>query len=719
MQDISLSPRERASRQAALGRRAGLRRKTKAGFWKRHHWLRQASTAVLVVVLLGSVAAGVGMIVLASFQVGLPSVASLPYLGPPQDSQLLASDGSLLADLHEPGVHHVAVGLSQVSRWLSKATIAVEDRHFYQDTGAADLPRILESGIKDLVSHRAVQGASTITEQLAKNSFLTPEKTITRKIRELLLGYEIAKLFPPKQILQMYINRINYGNQAIGIGSAAQLYFHVPASKLDLAQASMLAGIPDAPTAYNPLLYQGVTGSANFAKDRQQVVLQAMVRNGYITDAQAAAALKEPLTFYPWQDSETVQDPNFVSFAEGQLQAKFGDAYLNPGGWTIYTSLNPTDQSLAVGTMQNPSYDAYLLQDFNIGDASLLSLDPRNGEILAMVGTTNPAGQWGQINMTDEPRQPGSSFKMFTYTAAIASGKFTMTTPVLDAPIDITQAGAPPYSPANYDHRFHGICQVQSCLGNSINVAAVKVELMTGLQNVVNTAERMGVSDLLDPANTYGVALTLGGLGYGITMVQMATGASVLASGGVLHQPTTILRVTSGKRTLYQYNVADNSVQVIPSDVAFIMNAILSNDKNRLAEFGSNSHLTLPGRPVSAKTGTSNGISANGGIDQEGIGDNWTFGWTPQMLTATWVGNPDNHVLSAVSSGITGAAPLWQTYMEAALQGQPVLWYAKPADLYQGGSGATPEYYLPNTLTNAHQNVNCPGAYRSGWNGIC
>ncbi len=716
MQDISLSPRERASRQAALRRRGALRRPGRTGFWRRHSWMRKLAVAILVVVLAGSAVAGAGMIVLAAFQVGLPSVASLPYLGPPQDSELLASDGSLLAVLHEPGVHHVSVSLKQVSPWLIKATIAVEDRHFYQDTGAADLPRILESGVKDVLSHQAVQGASTITEQLAKNAFLTPEKTITRKVRELLLGYEIAKLFKPNQILQMYVNRINYGNQAIGIGSAAELYFHVPADKLDLAQASILAGIPDAPTAYNPLLYLTAKGSANLAKDRQQVVLQAMVRNGYLTEARAQAAYKEPLTFYPWEDSEVDVDPNFVSFAESQLQARFGDAYLNPGGWQIYTSLNPGDQSLAEGVIQNPSYDAYMLRDFNIGDASLLSLDPRNGEVLAMVGTTNPAGQWGQINMTDEPRQPGSSFKMFTYTAAIASGKFTMTTPVLDAPIDIQPGN---YSPANYDHRFHGICEVQSCLGNSINVAAVKVELISGLQNVVNTAERMGVSDLLDPANTYGAALTLGGLGYGVTMVQMATGASVLASGGVLHQPTTILKVTSGQRTLYQYNVADNSVQVIPSDVAYIMNAILSNNNNRIEEFGANSGLTLTGRQVSAKTGTSNGISANGGIDQEGIGDNWTFGWTPQMLTATWVGNPDNKVLSDVASGITGAAPLWQDYMKAALQGQPPLWYTKPADLYQVGQGQNAEYYLPSTITLAHQNVNCPGAYKSGWNGTC
>jgi membrane peptidoglycan carboxypeptidase len=710
MQEITVNPRERASRRDGSGRAGLLRRSSKPGFWKRHRWLRNSATAGLVALLLGCAGFGSGMIVLAAFQVGLPSVAALPNLGPPQDSQLLASDGTLLAVLHEPGVHHIGVSISNVNPLLIHATVAVEDRHFYQEAGSADLPRILASGVNDLIHHSAVQGASTITEQLAKISFLTPEKTITRKIREILLGYEISKLFKPNQILQMYVNRISYGNQSIGVGTAAELYFHIPASKLDLAQASMLAGIPDAPTAYNPVLYQGVTGPANLSKDRQEVVLAAMVRNGYITQKQSTAAFAEPLTLYSWQSSEVVQDPDFVQYAESQLQTQFGDAYLNPGGWTIYTSLNTLDQSAATGDLQNPTTDAYLQNDFNIGDASLLSLDPRNGEILAMVGTTNYAGKWGQINMTDSPRRPGSSFKMFTYTAALSSGKFTMTTPILNEPVDING-----YAPTNYSHTFTGICQLKICLGNSINVPAVKVEVITGLQNVVNFAERMGVTGLLNPQNTYGDSLTLGGLNYGLTMINMATGASVLASGGVLHMPTTIIQVMKGTRTIYQYNVADNSQQVVTPDVAYIMNEILQSNQNRQPEFGINNGLTLPNREVAVKTGTSDYGAGN----QAGIGDNWTFGWTPQLLTATWVGNPDYTTLAAISSGITGAAPLWQSYMGAVLAGQPAPWYPKPADVVQIGSGQSANYYLPNTVAYANQNVDCPGAYQVKWNGIC
>ena len=712
MQEVNVSPTGRgASRGRSARRRPGVQSR-KPGFWRRHGVLRVTGVVVATLVLLAAAGVGAGFLVLSAFQVGLPSVADLPNLGPPRDSYLLASDGTLLTVLHEPGEQHIHVNLNQVSSWVVKATISVEDRHFYQDSTSVDLPRILESGLHDLSHHGSLQGASTITEQLAKISFLTPDQTITRKIRELLLGYEIARTFKPNQILQMYLNRIPYGNQAVGIGTAAELYFHIPASKLDLAQASMLAGIPDAPTAFNPLVYVGAKGP-NYAKLRQQVVLQTMVTNHYITQAEAQAAYKENLTYYSWEQSSPTLAPNFVNYAEQRLQARFGDAYLNPGGWTIYTSLNMADQQKAEAVIQNPANDARILRDYNIGDAALVSLDPRDGEILAMVGTSNYNGSVGQINMTTQPRRPGSTFKLFTYTAAIASGKFTMTTPVLNEPIDING-----YSPQNYEHDFTGICQLQNCLGNSINIPAVKVEMITGLPNVVSMAERMGASELLNPQNTYGPALTLGGLSLGLTELQIATGASVLASGGVLHQPTAILKVVSGSKTIYQYNLAANSLQVVPPDVAYIMNAMLSNNNNRIADFGPDAHLTLPGRPVSAKTGTSDKQNATG-VYSNNIEDNWTFGWTPQLVTGVWVGNPDGATLSSVTSGISGAAPLWQDYMEQALAGQPVMWYSKPADVVQVGSGPYPYYYLPNTVSYANQDVNCPPAYQTNWNGTC
>ncbi len=699
--------------------RAGLRRPQPpptGGFLARHRLLRLVAWVTGVSVLLAVIGTAAAAIVYASYEAGLPSVAGLLQMGPPRDSYLYSQDGVLLAVIHEPGVHHIHVPLRAISRDLIDATVAVEDRHFYQGgnsvVGSADLPRVIEAGLHDLLHRHSLQGASTIPEQLAKISFLSDNQSLSYKVRELLLGAQISQRYTRNQIMQMYLNRIDYGNQALGIGSAAELYFHIPAARLDLAQASMLAGVPDAPTLFDPLNYVGASGP-NYAKERQQVVLEAMVANHYISQAQANAAFAQRLTYFPWEDSEPLRAPDFVSYAESQLQQQFGEAYLNPGGWTITTSLDLHDQLLAQGVIQNPATRAQLASGYNIRDSALVALDPRDGEVLAMVGTNNAQGPWSQINMTTTPRRPGSTFKLFTYTAALASGEFTMTTPVLDAPIDING-----YTPHNYDFLYHGICPVQLCLGNSFNIPAVKVEMALGLPAVASMAERMGVSSLLSPANTYGPALTLGGLGQGITELQLATGASVLASGGVLHQPTAILRVTSGRQVVYQYDPAQNSTQVVSPAVAYIMNEILSNNNNRIQEFGLYSHLTLTGRKVAAKTGTTDFQYANGAYSPN-IEDNWTVGWTPQLLTALWVGNPDGSPLSGVSSGISGAAPLWQAYMQVALQGRPLLWYHKPADVVQVGYGSAAEYYLPSTVASAYAEYPCPSAYLSDWNGVC
>ncbi|HUY96917.1 MAG TPA: transglycosylase domain-containing protein [Verrucomicrobiae bacterium] len=699
--------------------RAGLRRPQPpptGGFLARHRAWRLMAWLAGMAVLLFVIGTGATAIVYASFQAGLPSVAGLLQMGPPRDSYLYSQDGILLAVLHEPGVHHIHVPLSQISPYVIDATVAVEDRHFYQGgsatIGGTDLPRLIEAGLHDLVHRHSLQGASTIPEQLAKISFLSDNQSLAYKVRELLLGAEISQRYTRNQVIQMYLNRIDYGNQAVGIGTAAELYFHIPSSRLDLAQASMLAGVPDAPTLFDPLNYVGVRGP-NYAKERQQVVLEAMVANHYISQAAANRAYAQRLSYFPWEDSEPQRASDFVAYAVSQLQQQFGESYLNPGGWTIITSLDMHDQLMAQGVVQNPATRAQLATGYNIRDAALVSLDPRDGEVLAMVGTSNNNGPWGQINMTTTPRRPGSTFKLYTYTAAIASGEFTMTTPVLDAPIDING-----YTPHNYDFLYHGLCPVQSCVGNSFNIPAVKVEMALGLPVVASMAERMGATSLLSPGNTYGPALTLGGLSQGLTELQLATGGSVLASGGVLHQPTAILRVSSGGATLYQYDPALNSAQVVAPAVAYIMNEMLSNNNNRIQEFGLYSHLTLTGRKVAAKTGTTDFQYANGAYSPN-IEDNWTVGWTPQLLTAMWVGNPNGAPLSGVASGITGAAPLWQAYMQAALQGRPLLWYHKPADVVQVGYGSSAEYYLPSTVTSAYSDYPCPSAYQSDWNGVC
>jgi len=321
---------------------------------------------------------------------------------------------------------------------------------------------------------------------------------------------------------------------------------------------------------------------------------------------------------------------------------------------------------------------------YNFHDAALVSLDPQTGEILAMVGGANYNAPGGQINMATSPtRQVGSAFKVFTYSAALEQQRVNMDSPILDAPLvfPIGGAGNGPYAPTNYDGRWHGVVSVKEALGNSLNIPALKVELLTGIPAVLDVARRMGATSLTQPDSFYGPSLTLGA--YPVSLLDMAVATSTLADLGVRHRPSPILKITSATgKTAFAYDPGQNATQALSPDVAYIMASILSDDQNRCMEFGCNSDLTLSGRQVAAKTGTS-----------EGFRDNWTLGFTPTLATVSWVGNPDNTPLSHSSTGIVGAAPIWHQFMANALQGVANSWYATPSGLDQFDAN----YFLPGT----------------------
>jgi membrane peptidoglycan carboxypeptidase len=340
-------------------------------------------------------------------------------------------------------------------------------------------------------------------------------------------------------------------------------------------------------------------------------------------------------------------------------------------------------------------------------------MDPRTGAVVAMVGGYDYGDRYiGQINMALSPVTPGSSIKLFTYTAAIASGKYTMTTPVLDAPFTFPVPGGTPYSPQDYDRKWHGTCELKQCLGNSLNMPAVKVEYNTGIPYITSLEEAAGVNSINGTCNfggqtysntpgPYQWAATLGGLTCGISVLDLADGASTIADMGIHHPATPVSKIVAPAtgQTVYSYDPAKSGVRVVPDNVAYIMDEITSNDANRVSEFGANGLLTLPGRRVSAKTGTG-----------EFFQDNLTVGWTPEFLTAVWVGNPSPYCpgnaytlpdggpcggLNGVASGITGAAPIWHDFMAAALQGQPADWYARPPDVIASGTGDNADFFLP------------------------
>ena len=710
-----------------------LERRRRASVYRQRRVIPARRRALRILLfILALLAAGSATFVAVAFaayniyKAQLPDAITVGAMEPPLDSYVYDASGKLMAVYHGD-TRHDHISLAAMSKWVKIATVDTEDRHFYEE-GSWDIPRLVSAGIGYL-THSSTAGASTITEQVAKLSLEggnllgpTSPHSLDYKIKEIVLGNEISSAFTKDQILEMYLNRVFYGNEATGIESAAELYFHVDASKLDLAQAAMLAGLPQSPSFYNPV------GNPAGAKDRQLTVLNAMVSNGDITQTQADNAFAENLTYYPASTSDpatsaTNVDQSFMQYLTNWLSSNFGDAYLDPGGWKIYTTLDPAKQQLAQTTV----HDQIVTNgnQFNMHDASLVSMDPRTGAVAAMVGAYDYTDRYiGQINMALSPVTPGSSIKLFTYTAAIASGKYTMTTPILDAPYTFPVPGGTPYSPLDYDRKWHGTCELKQCLGNSLNMPAVKVEYNTGIPYITSLEEAAGVNGINGTCNfggqtysntpgPYQWAATLGGLTCGISVLDLADGASTIADMGIHHPATPVSKIVAPAtgQTVYSYDPAKSGIRVVPDNVAYIMDEITSNDANRAAEFGANGLLTLPGRRVSAKTGTG-----------EFFQDNLTVGWTPELLTAVWVGNPSPYCpgnaytladggpcgsLNGVASGITGAAPIWHDFMAAALQGQPADWYARPPDVIASGTGDNADFFLPTGATPAGGGGHC------------
>ncbi len=705
---------------------------------------------MIVLGVLASLAGGLVAAVFvayASYRSQLPDAATVAAMEPPLDSHVYDAKGNLIAVFNENDVRHLHANLNDISMYMRLATIDVEDRHFYSE-GSWDLPRLIKAAWDNL-RHTNASGASTITEQLAKISFFnSPERSIDYKIKEIVLGNELDANFTKNQILEMYLNRVPYGNHAIGVETAAELYFLKPAKDLDLAELSMLAGLPQSPTTLNPVLDGGNNPDA---KARQRVVLQAMVSNSDITQAQANAAYAEKLTFHNWAEPQNTPNlyPSVKDYVINWLNDHYGGNYINPGGWDIYTTIDPVKQVAAEQELHNGI--AAIRSAHNAKDGAIVNLDPKTGKVLALVGAwdyNDP--DVGQTDMALTPRSPGSTIKLFTYSAAIASHLFTMTTPILDAPVHLSPGpGQPTYSPLNYDRRWHGTCQVKTCLGNSLNVPAVKVEVATGIPYITNLEIAAGLTSLDDPADrpcATCYAATLGSLPYGVTPLELADGAATIADLGVHHDPSPVDHIVdrSSGKTIFTLNPDASARRVVPENVAFIIDEITSNDANRVMDFGPHGDLTLPDRRVSAKTGTA-----------EFFLDNWTVGWTPELVSTVWVGNPYNSCLRSQdrqtmqnainrgnvlysgqtvndpfspqdlahyglkplnsacghldnSTGITGAAPIWHKDMVRALAGVKADWYTMPKDVVQVGSGGdNADFFLPGTQNGGNVGGGC------------
>jgi 1A family penicillin-binding protein len=643
----------------------------------------------LITVLLGLAAATVGYVAVARALPPADQLVTLTAHG--QNTRIFARDGSLLQAPLAPNDPTAGlrrrVPLSEISPYLIDAVIATEDSNFYEHRGV-DPVALGRAIFRAVQTQGPVVGTSTISQQLAKLVFLSPERSITRKVKEAILSAEITRRYSKDDILEIYLNEIYYGNLAYGIEAAARLYFNKPASQLTLAEAALLAGLPQAPAAYDPLQNPDV------AKGRQATVLRLMVEHGAITAEEADAAWREPLSYYGGGLESTRLDkaPHFVMTVRSQIEQLYGPELLYRGGLQVYTSLDPALQAEAERQVQAGVAE---LQGRNVSNGALVAQDPRSGEILAMVGSADfdNAEIDGQVNVALSPRQPGSTIKPFTYLATFErpSDWWTPATLIDDVRTEFDDGpGRPPYVPVNYDGREHGRVSVRSALANSYNISAVKALQHVGVDALLQVAERFGMSTLTRPGHPpYGLALTLGG--GEVTLLEMTNAYSALANGGVYMPPTPILCILDATGTVLERvdvpdlpeacrnaPLASRAVQRQPEQTrvatpqhSYLITDILQDNEARTPAFGANSSLQI-GRPAAVKTGTTNDVR-----------DIWTVGYTPELAVGVWVGNADGTPMDQNLSGIAGAGPIWNRFMRAALADVAPQDFAQPSGIVQ------------------------------------
>ncbi len=608
-----------------------------------------------------------------TFIKSLPNPNTMTYQETSQTTKIYDRNKILLYQIYA-NQNRTNVPLSKIPNHFKEATIAIEDKNFYTTPGF-DVQGIARSAIAD-ISGKPLQGGSTITQQLIKTRLLTPERSFERKIKEVILAVWAEQIYTKDEILEMYFNQVPYGGTAWGAQAAAQTYFGKNIEDLDLAQSAFLAGLPQAPSIYSPY-----AGDGNNWKGRQRDVLNRMVELKYITRAEAQKADQEKLEFKPNQNS--IKAPHFVMYVKDLLIQKYGLAVVERGGLTVITSLDLKTQDMAQKIVTDEVDSASYLGFTNSG---ALITNPKNGDILAMVGGHNYFDENdGNYNVTTALRQPGSTVKVITYTAALLNGQ-TAATPIQDTPVSYASNGAPPYSPVNYDGRFRGTITLRNALGNSINIPAVKTLNQVGIPNMVNLAKEMGITTWGDPSQ-YGLAITLGAAE--TKMTDMATVYGTIANSGKRVDLDPILKVVTYQGAVLEEKTEPHEKRVLPDEIAFIISNILSDNSARAMEFGLNSPLNIPKHTVSVKTGTTDNKR-----------DNWTIGYTPDILTAVWVGNNNNAPMNPIlASGITGAAPIWNKIMNNLLANKNPNNETKspPSNIVAVPCGGKTEYFVRGT----------------------
>ena len=607
----------------------------------------------------------------------LPSPNSLKdFKSTPLSSHIYDRSGKLLYAVYREE-NRTPIKIKDLPKYVSQTTIAIEDKDFYHHGGVSLFGGILRAA-KDTLLKKNLQGGSTLTQQLVKLALLSPERTIRRKIREIVLAILVEKQFPKDQILEMYLNQVPYGGEIYGIEEASKKLYGKSAKQLTISEAATLAGLPQAPTYYSP--YTNPEKTIN----RRNEVLKAMYAEKYIDKKTYEENLKEPMIYKPL--SNNIKAPHFVFYVKSQLEEKYGIRQVEEGGLKVTTTLDLDIQEEAEKILNE---ELNKIKELNVSNGAILVTRPSTGEILAMIGSVDYfASPSGSFNVTTALRQPGSSIKPINYAVGIERRLVTAGSVFLDSPTCFNAVGQPKaYCPVNYDGQFHGPVQMRFALGNSYNIPAVKMLALNGVRNFVASSSAFTITSFKNSSN-YGLSLTLGG--GEVTMVEMSQAFSSFANRGIAKTLTEILKIEDrNNQKLYQAKdvnivlnvekpltnpsfLAIQGIKAISKETAFIISHILLDPNARSAAFGTGSYLEIPKHAVSVKTGTTD--------DKR---DNWTIGYTPNFMVTVWVGNNNNSPMNPyLTSGVTGAAPIWNRMMRYVLRNQQDLWPIKPEAVY-------------------------------------
>ncbi len=542
------------------------------------------------------------------------------------------------------------VNLEELPEYIKWSAIVIEDKRFYQHHGF-DFKRIIKAFWINSTQGGIFQGASTITQQFVKNAILTSQKTYTRKIKEAIWAYEIENKFSKDQILKMYLNEIPYGSQSYGIEAAAQIYFAKSAKDLDLSEAALLAALPKAPTYYSPW--------GNHKEEllvRQKLILDLMVQEGHLKKDESEQAKKIDILKKIIPRKENILAPHFVMYVKELLTQRYGEKIVEQGGLKVYTSLDFEKQKIAEEKIKQ---GVEKNKKWNATNAALAAIDSKTGQILAMVGSKDYFNleDDGNVNITLRPRQPGSSFKPIVYAAAFEKG-YTPNTVLFDLETNFDTTNKKPYVPKNYDGKNYGQVTFKKALAGSLNIPAIKVLYLTGINSVLDLADKLGYSTLQE-REKFGLALALG-TGE-VKLLEHVAAFGTFSQEGIKHEITPILKIEDAQGKIIENYSSNQGQRILDQEVCRQINDILSDNSARSFIFGLRNNLTLKNRPVAAKTGTTNDFR-----------DAWTIGYTPSLVVGVWVGNNDNSKMKIKAVGGDVAAPIWNGFMKEVLKNAPI-----------------------------------------------